>query len=102
MAIHERHLQFIFVVGNGPDTADYRVCLLRDSVVNQQTLEGIDANVTTTSVDLLQHLSEHVAAFFDAKKRLLFRIDENSNDYLVEEFAATFDDVEMTIRDGIE
>jgi hypothetical protein len=65
-------------------------------------LKGIDANVTTTSIDLLQHLSKHVVSFFYAKERLLFRIDENANDYLVKEFAAALDYVEMTIRDGIE
>jgi len=76
--------------------------LLRDSVVNQQTLKGIDANLTATSINLLQYLSEHIVSFFYAKEGLLFRIDENANDYLIKEFAAALDYVEMTIRDGIE
>jgi hypothetical protein len=76
--------------------------LLGDSIVNQQALKEVDANATTTVIDLLEHLSEHLVTFFYAKERLLFWIDENANDYLVKKLAAALDYVEMAVRDGVE
>jgi hypothetical protein len=33
---------------------------------------------------------------------LLIRVDEDADDYLVEEFAAALDDVQMTVGDRVE
>jgi hypothetical protein len=51
---------------------------------------------------LFDDFGEHLAAFLDGEERLLIRVYEDADDYLVEEFAAALDDIQMTVGDGVE
>ena len=76
--------------------------LLRQSIVNQESFEIIYTQDAIALLDGLEHLFEQVATFFDGEERLLIGVDQNGNDYFVEEFAATLDDVEVTVGNWIE
>jgi hypothetical protein len=41
-------------------------------------------------------------AFLDGEERQLIGVDEDADNYLVKEFAAALDDIEMTVSDGVE
>jgi hypothetical protein len=76
--------------------------LLRKRIVDQQSFEGIHSESAMGLLDFLKHLFQHLAALFNREKRLLLRIHEDRDDYLIEEFAAALDDVEMAIGNWIE
>ena len=49
-----------------------------------------------------QYFGQHLAPFFDCKERLFFRMDQDCDYDFVKKFAATFDDVQVAVSDGIE
>jgi hypothetical protein len=78
------------------------VRLLRNCVLDQQALKMVYADFARAAIDLLQDLRQHFAPFINGKEGLLFRMDQDGYDDFIKEFAATLDDVEMSIGDWIE
>jgi hypothetical protein len=39
---------------------------------------------------------------FDGEKRLLFRVHKDADDYFIEKLTAAFDDIQVTVGDGVE
>src|SRR5204862_7144371 len=99
--IHQRHLQFIFVVGDRADAANDDTGLLGHCVIDEQSTKRIDADLTPTLIDILQNFGEHLLPFLDSEEGLLLRIDQNADDYLVEEFAAALDNVQMAVGNWV-
>ncbi len=79
-AIHEGHLQFVLVVGNGADAAHDDTGSALGCVVHQQAVEGNYFGIG----DALDHFLQHFDAFFDAEERLLFVVAQDGDDELVE------------------
>src|SRR5215467_7331416 len=96
-AVHQRHLKFVLVVGDGAYAAHDYICLLGHRVFDEQSAERIDFDGATSFVDTLDDFVEHLLPLVDSEERSLIRIYEDADDYLVEEFAAALDDVEMPI-----
>ena len=54
------------------------------------------------AVTQLSHsLIEHFTPFLEREERLLVRVDQYADDYLVKEFAAALDNIQMTVGDRI-
>lgn len=101
-AVHERHLQLVLVIGDGADAAHDGVSLLLDGVLHQEPLEAIDRQAARARLDAAERVAQNRLPLFDREQRLLLRVDDDGDDDLVEEVAAATDDVEVTVRDGIE
>src|SRR5271168_2079934 len=54
-AIHEGHLQFVFVVGDGADAAEDHAGVSLQGVVGEETVEGIDFDVFEGADSFGQH-----------------------------------------------
>src|SRR5215471_8749116 len=54
-AVHQGHLQFVFIVADGTNTTQDRFGLLLDRVIHQQALENVDLDVFVGSNHLFQH-----------------------------------------------
>jgi hypothetical protein len=52
-------------------------------------------------VNAFHDFGEHLVAFFDREERLLIRVYEDADDYLVKQFATALDDIEVTVGDGV-
>jgi len=97
-AIHERHLQFVFVIRDGANASKDYPCAPLAGVIDQQALENVDFD----SGPLLGDLAKHFDAFGNGEERLLVDILQHCDDHQVEHFLAAFDEVEVAVGDGIE
>jgi hypothetical protein len=70
--------------------------------LDEQAAERIHPQLTVALVDVRKDLRQHHPAFFDTEERLLLRINENGDYNFVKQFAATLDNVQMTVSYGIE
>ena len=61
-AVHQRHLQFVLVIRNGPDAAQQNGSRARGGVIHQQPVERIDFHVGVN----VHHLAKHFGALFHA------------------------------------
>src|SRR5262249_17007332 len=81
-----------------PDAAqDHRRLALVD-VVDDQAVEAVDLDV----LEGLRDLADHLDPLLFREKRLLRRVVAHRDDHLVEDLRAALDDVEVSVRDGIE
>jgi hypothetical protein len=70
--------------------------------VNQQALKMIDLNNAGSPLNSFENFAEHLAPFIYGKERLLVGVHQDGDDDFVEEFAASLDDVEVTVCNWIE
>ena len=98
LPVHQGHLEFIFVIGDGPDAADDDPGTLLDRITHQEAVERIDLDIFPCAGDLPQHR----LSFLGAEKGFLLQVLQNRHDHRVEDGPAPADDVEMTVGHGIE
>ena len=82
--VHERHLQFVLVIRDGPDAAQQNGGPVRGRVIHQQPVEGIHPHVGVAA----QHLAKHLDALFDGEQRLLVLVPQYGDDQAVEQTRA--------------
>ena len=97
-AVHQRHLEFVFVVADGANPAQDGARLDAQRVVHRKAVEGVDRHV----VKALGHRLQHLAAVGHAEQRIFLRIAQNGDHQFVEDLAATLDQVEMAVGRRIE
>jgi hypothetical protein len=98
-AIHEGYLEFVLVVGNGPDAAEENGSVPGRGIFDEQTIEKIHFDVGKIGRN---DLGEHIHAFLDRKKGLFRVVPEDGDDEAVEKAGSAADEVEMAVGDGIE
>ena len=98
-AIHQSHLEFVFVVGDGANSTNDDLRLLLSRVVHQQAVKHIDFDVPESR---LQDLAHDLDALFHGEQRRLLRIGENRNDDVIEQPGAALDDIDVPERQRIE
>jgi hypothetical protein len=75
--------------------------LLSYGVMDKQSFKIINPQRTTTAVKLFEDFFQHCLTLLDCEEGTLLRVHEDCDDDLIEEFAAAFDNVEVTVRDGV-
>ena len=96
--IHERHLELVLEVREGPDAPhDHRGPHL-PRVAHEQAGEGVDADPGLALVGL----ADEVHPLLDREERLLLRVDQDGHPDPIEHVEAAGDDVEVAVRDGVE
>jgi hypothetical protein len=70
-------------------------------VINEQTAKRIDADFAVSLADVLEDRGKHLMPFLECEERLLVRVDQYADDYLVKEFAAALDDIQVAIGDWV-
>ena len=96
-AIHQRHLQFVFVVRNSADAAKDHASAAFASVIDEQSFEHIHFDVRPFLGDFAQHLH----ALGHAEQRLLFRVAEHGHDQEIEHFLAALDQIQVAVGDRV-
>src|ERR1700688_3647464 len=97
-ALHEPHLQFVFVIGDGANAPQNYASAALARVIHQQAFEYVDFD----GGPLFGDFAEHFDAFGHGEERLLVDILKHGDDHQVEHFLATLDQVEVAVSDGIE
>src|ERR1019366_1967346 len=99
LAVHQRHLQLELVVTYRANPSQHGIGIFLDTVDDQQAFKNIDGDV----VELGGHRLQHLLALFHFEQGLvLVEIAGNRHDQPVEEFAATMDQVEVSVRNRVE
>src|SRR5271157_2892697 len=98
LAVHDGHLKFVLIVGEGANAAQYNPCLLLLGVIYEQTSEGLHRDIGHFARSFLEHL----ATFPDREKRRLVLVRQNRDNQLSKNPPRSLDEVEMTIGDRIE
>jgi len=97
-SIHERHLEFVLVVGDGANATHDDAGSALGRVADQQAVERNYFDIGAA----VHHFVEHFDALFDSEKRLLFVVAQDSDDELVEECRRSVDEIQVTAGDGVE
>jgi len=97
-AVHQRHLEFVFVIGDGSDAAEDYGGVALAGVVDEQALEDVDFDARELPGDFAQHFD----TLGDREERLFVHVLEYRDDDAIEHFFAAADQVEMPVGDGIE
>lgn len=97
-AIHEGHLEFVFVVGDGANAADDDAGSALGRIAHEQAIEGDHFDIGQA----VDHFGEHVDALFDGEEGLLFVVAENGDDEPVEERGRPVDEIQVAAGDGVE
>src|ERR1043165_9805597 len=97
-AVHERHLQFIFIIRYGANTAENHARAAALCVRDQQPFEAVYFNVA----HVRQNLPYHLDTLLDGEQRLLARVVQDSHNQMIEEAGSSLDQIKGTVCDGIE
>ena len=98
-AIHQRHLELVFIIADGPDAAQHSLGALLAGKLHQQAVKGFDGDV----VELTSGLAQHLHAIPGRKeRRLLFCVVQDGDDKMVKDFGATGDEIQMAVGGRIE
>jgi hypothetical protein len=95
-AVHSGHLEFVFEVGHGAQTAHDNLGSLLVHEVHEQGIETADLDIGQVMQDFRRHLD----AVGQRKARLLGRAFGNGQDQLVEQRGGTPNQVFMAPGDG--
>src|SRR5581483_5442278 len=98
LAVHQGHLQLVFVIADGANAAENDRGIHLLGVFHQQALEGVHPHVVVVCGSFLQH----VAAFRQREERVLFRVTQDRHYQLFKNFAASRDQVEVAVGERIE
>lgn len=96
--VHEGHLEFVFKVGYGSESADNGDGALLFREVDEESVEGSGARVGGVA----QIGFDQLQPFFLGEKRVLAGVFRNGNDDLVEHAACAMQDVEVSVGDWVE
>ena len=97
-AVHEGHLEFVFVVGDGADAADDEAGAAAGGVVGEQAVEGFDADVFAAG----EGFADHFGALVDGEQGGLGFVAENGDDEVIDDAGGAADDVEVAVGEGVE
>jgi hypothetical protein len=97
-AVHQGHLEFVFVVGDGADAAHDYAGAFANGVVREKAVEEVDFDVRVWGRDGDEHF--HPLGY--GEERGFALVAEDGYDELVAEARAAGDDVEMAAGYGIE
>ena len=96
--VHERHLQFVFVIRNRANAAQQHGGRARGRVIHQKPVEGIHLHVGVN----VHHFAKHLDALFHGEERLLGVVPQDRNDQPVEHPRAPLDQVEVAVGNRVE
>lgn len=96
-AIHEGELELEFEVGDGAQTADNGDGFLFAGKVDEEALEGHDADVGEMTGDG----ADEVDALVEGEETLFIVIAGDADNDFVEQAGGAFEDVEVSVGDGI-
>ncbi len=97
-AVHQCHLEFVFVITDGADAAQDGLGTLLAGKLDQEAVKGFHGDVS----ELMGGFAEHFDAIFGWKKGLFFSVVEDGDDEMVEDLGATGDQVEMAVGRRVE
>src|SRR2546426_11258733 len=98
LPVHQRHLKLVLEIGDGADPPHDAVGSLARDQIDQEAVEGDDAEVA----ELRRGLVDHLQPFLHGEERLLRRIGDDRDDELVEDLKAALDDVDVAVVHGVE
>src|ERR1700681_2476141 len=87
LAIHQCHLQFVFVVGDSANPAQDHAGMALARIVNEQAVEDFDFNAGPLPGNLAQHFD----ALRYGKERSFFGVAQHGNDQQVKHFFPALD-----------
>ncbi len=93
LAVHQGHLQFVFIVADGPYAAQHRFGFFLHGIVHQQALKSFNPHILI----VLDHLFQHLQPFTDGKQRVFFRVAQHGDDQLIKNLAAPLNQVEVPV-----
>lgn len=98
MAVHLRHLKFMFKFGYGskPSNQAYRLGL--SGQINNQSVESNDRSVGTID----QIFFDQLNSFFDTEQRFFGTILSDGHYHLIKDIKGSVDDIKMPVRNRIE
>ena len=95
--VHGSHVKFIFEVGGGAKTPENHPSIGLSHIVDEEPFEAVNDDIGI----ILEEGPDDLSSFFRRKKWSLFGTVSHRNDDLVEDLKGPFNDIDMTIRDGI-
>ena len=98
MAIHQRHLELVLVVGDRANTANDGCRASPPRVIDQQPVERVDLDVRI----LGEHFANDRDPLLRREQRLLFLVDEHRHQDALEQMRAAQNDVDVAVRQRIE
>ena len=93
LAVHQRHLQFVFVVADRPDAAQDASRLHGFRVLHHQPVKGVDANILQMRCERPQHLQP----LGHAEHRALLRVAQDADHQFLKNLGAPLDQVEVPV-----
>ena len=75
LAVHERHLEFIFKVGHSAKTFDYNAVLVLLDIVDQKTVVNINADIG----EIFCNGAQHFSTLFSGERGVFGRVDNNQH-----------------------
>src|SRR6185369_3528335 len=97
-AIHESHLQLVFVIRDGANTAEENLGRVPGGIIHQEPFERIDLDI---GIDL-DDFAEHFGALLDGEERFLGLVSQYGNDKPVKHSRAALDQIEVTVGNRVE
>lgn len=97
-AVHQRHLEFILKVGDGPQSSEDRIAVHRMGEIDQQPLKGLDPNPGLIRETFLEHFDP----IFHGEERRLGGVSQNRDHQFIHEEKAALHQVDMPQGGGIE
>jgi hypothetical protein len=97
-AIHQRHLEFVFVVRDGANTSQNDACAALGHIVHEQAAEGSHFDVR--KID--GHFPQHFDSFFQTEERPLFIVAEDGDDQAIEQSRPALDQIQVAVGNWIE
>ena len=96
-AIHESELELELEVGDGSEATDEGDGFLFAGEVDEEAVEGHDADVGEVAGDG----ADEVDAFVEGEEALLVVFAGDADDDFVEQAGGAFEDIEVTVGDGV-
>src|SRR5215467_3977002 len=93
LPVHQRHLQFVFVVRDGANAAQNHAGATFARVVHEQSVKNVHLDARPS----VRHFAQHLYALGNAEQRLLFRVSQHGHDQQVKHFLAALDQVEVAV-----
>ena len=97
-SVLQGHLQFVLVVADDANAAQYRAGIGPQRVVHGQSIESINLHILEVGSEIVQHQ----APLGNAEQGQLLRITQNRDYQLVEDLAAAGDQIQMPVSRRIE
>ena len=97
-SVHERHLQLVLEIGNGPKPADDDVSVSIPRIVDEESSKCVDLDAGLIAEDF----ASRGDALLGGEQRGFVHVDQDGDDDPVEEFRSTLDDVDVAVGEGVE